>query len=60
MDLLQNLVDAVGLISLDIRLNEINGIYEYGLSEVSIFKPVRYRCREDNELDNNLTVINIV
>lgn len=34
----------------DIRLKEINGDYEAGLSEVSKLNPVRYRYKENGEL----------
>jgi hypothetical protein len=34
----------------DVRLKEINRSYEYGLSEISKLKPVRYHYKQDNEL----------
>ncbi len=35
----------------DIRLKELNGRYERGLSEVSKLSPVRYRYKENNDLE---------
>ena len=35
----------------DRRLEQVNGEYEYGLSEVSRLNPVRYSYKEDNELE---------
>ena len=35
----------------DVRLKDLNGTYERGLSEINMLNPVRYNYKEDNELD---------